>query len=88
MTVFGEICHTDAGDRDGKSHHAHRDCCILCESSLRDATLVFAVAWLAAPLAPLREEHRSVSYLVPDDARPRVSGWASSWSSRAPPFFS
>lgn len=86
-TILGKICHSDSGDPSGKAHHEHGGCCILCESDLRDVTLFVAVAWMAATLAPPVEMSFVVA-LERDDARPHTSGWASSWSSRAPPSFS
>jgi len=87
-SLLGEICHDDAGDPAGKTHHNHGDCCILCGGPLRDAAILFVVAWAVTEIAAPQQVQRFAANAIPDDARPRASGWASSWSSRAPPSFS
>jgi hypothetical protein len=87
MTAFGEICHAAAGDPAKRTQHNHGDCCVLCESGLRDAAL-FVVGALAAAYAPPPQAATAPRYDILDADRPRLSGWASSWSSQAPPSFS
>ncbi|WP_363349551.1 hypothetical protein [Methylocystis echinoides] len=88
--VDSEICHKgDAGDPSERARHNPHDCCILCQVHARDAAFVAvaASAWIACAL--MRDAApRAAVYPEPKDARPKSAGWASSWSSRAPPFFS
>jgi hypothetical protein len=88
LTVFGEICHTDAGGPAGKSDRVHHDCCILCEAGGRDAALVFVLAFAVTVLHPQRDAAPASAHADTGEAPPPASGWASSWSSRAPPSFS
>ncbi|PPD44058.1 MAG: hypothetical protein CTY15_08340 [Methylocystis sp.] len=88
LTVFGEICHSDAGGPAGKSDRVHHDCCILCEAGGRDAALVFILAFATTVLLPQRDAASASAHADTDETPPRASGWASSWSSRAPPSFS
>lgn len=68
--------------------HDHPDCCILCKQAGRDASLLFVVALLSsAVLAEPRPKGSAIS-IVADEIDRRRTGWGSSWSSRAPPFFS
>jgi hypothetical protein len=79
----------DAGAPADHARHDHQGCCILCEASARDAAFVLVVAFAAAALAPRQDAGApGADYSKPHDARPKAAGWASSWSSRAPPFFS
>jgi hypothetical protein len=84
------LCQTDdAGAPADRAGHDHQGCCILCEASARDAAFALVVAFTAAALAPRQDAVApGADYPEPQDARPKAAGWASSWSSRAPPFFS
>lgn len=81
------VTHDSDGAPRGK-HRDHAPCCIFCVANGRDASLLFVLAFLGETdyLAP----ERTVSILGPllDDLGARPIGWASSWSSRAPPSLS
>ncbi len=85
-----EICNKgDIGDPSDHARYNRHDCCILCQASARDATLLGAIAWAAAWIASAPDASPSApDYPEPEGARPPSIGWASSWSSRAPPSFS
>ncbi|ARN79766.1 hypothetical protein MCBRY_002581 [Methylocystis bryophila] len=91
--ALGVVAETNAQscvthDSDGApigEHRNHAQCCIFCAASGRDASLVFVLAFLGeiAYLAPKRTASILGTLLKDSGARPL--GWASSWSSRAPP---
>jgi hypothetical protein len=87
LAAISPDCHSDVGDPSGKSERGHHDCCILCQTLTRDAAIVFVWATVVLTV-DLTREAQAVFYAEPKTARPRAVGWASSWSSRAPPFFS
>ncbi|WP_371212540.1 DUF2946 family protein [Methylocystis sp. ATCC 49242] len=87
MFLASPFCHDDAGNPSGKAGHSQHDCCLLCQGQSRDAMVVLAFVLATLTLDPAREA-REPAYANYDDASPRLIGWASSWSSRAPPFFS
>jgi hypothetical protein len=75
-----------AGDDSASSDHRHHalQCCLFCKSGARKASLaVFIVILFAANSA--REPTRVGPQTGIASARLRASGWASAWSSRAPP---
>lgn len=88
-SVAGEYC--DARLENGgkiPAHSGHRRSCILCIVCDRDQTFD-ALALLAGVIVVLAPR----SYDAParfdaGDLAPSPLGWASSWSSRAPPHFS
>lgn len=86
-SVASPICHDDAGDPSGKAGHSQHDCCVLCQWQSRDAMVVLAYA-IATLTFDVAREAGAAAYDRSDDESPRLIGWASSWSSRAPPFFS
>lgn len=87
-----EICRIDAqraGENRPAQEHRHADqCCLICAAGGRDGAAFGAVFFavvtnlLAPPIA------RIVDRPIVVDADGRPKGWASSWSSRAPPFLS
>lgn len=88
--VGDAFCSRGAREDDGhaperQGHHAQ--CCILCGSNdhktVVEVAAFFSIALRAAPQAPTRALRA-----VPDDPDRRLIGWASAWSSRAPPSFS
>jgi hypothetical protein len=64
------------------------ECCILCAASGRDVSFLVAVffAEISTFLAP--KTPTFVNRPFNDETDWRGIGWASSWSSRAPPFLS
>jgi hypothetical protein len=76
----------DEGPSQGRREHS--ECCAFCAASGRDALLLLLPLALVAiaVLAPVAK----VFVLRPprDNSAAKPVGWASSWSSRAPPFFS
>lgn len=85
--VASPICHDDAADPSGKAGHSQHDCCVLCQWQSRDGMIVLAYA-IATLTLDVAREAAAPAYDRSDDESPRLIGWASSWSSRAPPFFS
>jgi len=83
-----DICGADhAGDKDRPDHH--RPHCALCITSNRDLSLSGAVALVATILVLALPQSDGVpAWIRRDDPTPAPVGWASSWSSRAPPSFS
>jgi hypothetical protein len=82
----GSICETPpASDRDAPIHSAC-DPCISCLIASHSALPVSAAARIIVVLS-LRSEKGSIPGIF-DAPAPPPEGWASSWSSRAPPAFS
>jgi hypothetical protein len=78
-----------AGD-EGPSHghREHYECCAFCAAGGRDALLLLLPLALVA-IAVLGPVAQVFVLRAPrDDSAAKPLGWASSWSSRAPPFFS
>ncbi len=90
IAMAGEICHAAAhdgfgGDKAPSPDRRHRPHCALCVAGHRDLPLP-AVGLIVAVIvfvAPLSDE--APARFFPDDMAPPPLGWASSWSSRAPP---
>lgn len=88
LVTLGAWCAHDAGEGSGgKTDRAHVDCCVLCQSGARAVATVL-VFFTADLVDPPRAATAPAAWADAGDAPPRVIGWASSWSSRAPPFFS
>jgi hypothetical protein len=68
-----------------RGRHSHAQCCVSCCPQVFDDDWRLAATWSEATILPQRAATaRLVGRLRPEcDAR--VEGWASSWSSRAPP---
>ncbi len=84
-----ENCKTQAGD-EAPVHprRAHAQCCVTCTAAGRDI-LTFLIAGICfAGYCFARAAEASVAYFTRRGFLPSVLGWASSWSSRAPPVFS
>lgn len=85
----GELC--DAGSHDdgqapAPHHHQH---CALCVAGHRDLSLDGAVFLVATVIVlALPQSEASPAQFRHDELKPSPSGWASSWSPRAPPSFS
>ncbi|PWB81384.1 MAG: hypothetical protein C3F11_15455 [Methylocystaceae bacterium] len=80
--------HTPNGGGQGDESGAHSGCCIFCASSAFDGLSRLASIlpkYIAFPTAPFAV---GTTRSLRDDRRGRPPGWASSWSSQAPPFFS
>ena len=77
----------NGGAHPGSSHNhrQHSDCCIVCTAQSRDAAVLFAIILFALTivLAPLGLVSRLRRATISRGAPPL--GWATSWSSRAPP---
>lgn len=85
----GANCNAQAGD-EAPAHprRAHAQCCLTCTATGRD-TLAFLIAGICiAGYCFARAAEKYVAYFTPRGFFPPVLGWASSWSSRAPPVFS
>jgi hypothetical protein len=84
----GPNCVPDAQDDHHSPVHEHDEaqCCVLCGARDLDGTPLAAVALVVASLEPPPALWTGTR-LVDAHMKP-PAGWASSWSSRAPPFFS
>ncbi|WP_159731843.1 hypothetical protein [Methylosinus sp. Ce-a6] len=84
----GRICRTHFGDgAPTQEHSGHFLCCIGCLNS-RDASafalaVLFGVVAYSSPKAAIS----TIRFSMADSGSPPL-GWATSWSSRAPPFVS
>jgi hypothetical protein len=84
-----ELCDTRDGDGNpARRHHDHSHCCISCNQSGRDASVVFIATLLCVALYSPPETSVTVLRLFADDFDRRPTGWIGSWSARAPPSFS
>lgn len=84
----GEICDSAAGDPAKHAGRDHSDCCVLCQPIARDAALFVAAVWASVAVAPSEAAEPELRRPAPDDPRPPSTGFASAWSSRAPPYVS
>jgi ABC-type nickel/cobalt efflux system permease component RcnA len=78
-----------AGPSDAPGHHHHRHHhhdCVGCSASQLAAPVRAAMLVVLARLVPVA--HTSKVWPLRDESPPPLSGWSSSWSSRAPPAFS
>lgn len=88
--VTAEFCDQRAQDDNkapGPPFHRHRDCefCVACDQGWSLDRTVLAKSDIAF-VSPRLNSAQTWSAFVDPTAMP--NGWASSWSSRAPPFFS
>lgn len=86
VAMAGDYCDSHGGDAaPAPGRHNHSQCLTSCCQSSRDSAILVFVSLVGAPdlVSP------SIKILVRgalDEGPPRrLSGWASSWSSRAPP---
>jgi hypothetical protein len=81
-------CYAPAGD-EAPAHprRSHAQCCVTCAAAGRDllAFLVLGIYIAGYCFAPTA--YVSAAYFTHRGFFPSVLGWASSWSSRAPPVF-
>lgn len=90
LSLAGEVCDAVAhdGDRAPAQHHHHHQQCALCGVGCR-APALDAVALIATVLVlALLQISDIPASLCCDGVETSLAGWASSWSSRAPPHFS
>ncbi len=72
------------GQAPAAPRHEHSECCLSCEAS--DRSLLLAVALLSGVAALLAPAGEATALTPPQsEVRSPPIGWASSWSSRAPP---
>jgi hypothetical protein len=85
----GANCVLDAQDDHHSPVHEHSDaqCCVLCGARDFNEAAIVAVALIVASLEPPQPSSSTDAYSAEAPLKP-PAGWASSWSSRAPPFFS
>jgi hypothetical protein len=90
--LAGKICsQAEGGGEHTPSHGHHGGHCWTqcCQGGRQESYFAFITRWSAAAflILPLAENAGEDLFVIADDPpRPR-SGWASSWSSRAPPAF-
>ncbi|HEY8214788.1 MAG TPA: hypothetical protein VIG36_11730 [Methylocystis sp.] len=87
--LTGEWCGADTADDTSPppDHPCHSQCCIIGGESGRDIRLFIAAAFVVV-FFPAPDASEPAVHAIIDEVGKRLSGWASSWSSRAPPFFS
>lgn len=87
-SIVDEICHTDGGAAPGEDKNAPCSHCVLCGSASRlDAALLLPLR-VAILLTLVPAPASPTSWALETPLAPRPLGWTSSWSSRAPPYFS
>jgi hypothetical protein len=64
---------------------AHAQCCVTCTAAGRDFLTFLIASIYIAGYCFARAAYGLVAYFTDREFFPRVLGWASSWSSRAPP---
>jgi len=83
-----ELCNGQNGAENPLSGHSSCERCMFCTLGARGAALILAALWRLTAVSPLEPDSR----LAPRSADAAESttplGWASTWSSRAPPSFS
>lgn len=89
LSMAGSDCVRDSqDDRRAPVHkHAAAQCCLLCGERHHGKAAAAIVVAVIASTASWRPSNSFGAYAVEAPARP-PAGWASSWSSQAPPFFS
>lgn len=83
---YTENCAAKAGD-EAPAHQrsAHAQCCVTCAAAGRDPLALVIAAIYVAGYCFLSAACVFVAYFIRRRFFARVLGWASSWSSRAPP---
>jgi hypothetical protein len=76
--------HRDDGTP-AQGRHDYSQCCIFCAASGRDAPIAFINASFSVASHSARLASVSVVRFFADNPEGHPQGWASSWSSRAPP---
>lgn len=89
VSVGAEWCGADmTGDKGAPApRHDHSHCCILCSSSADGGLIRFTPALFDIIVFPIPHSVALGWRFLDEVAAPAI-GLASSWSSRAPPFFS
>lgn len=85
----GALCGADMqGDGETPTPRGHSQCCVLCMSNAHAGLLRFAAALFDIVAFPTPRFGAAIAWRFSDDPIAPLAGWASSWSSRAPPSFS
>lgn len=81
-------CNAQAGDEaPAHQRRSHAQCCLTCTAGGRDLLAFLVVGIYIAGYCFASAAYVSVAYFIHREFFPSVPGWASSWSSRAPPVF-
>lgn len=83
-SAYRQNCSVDGGPFHSQDRHQHRTCCILCAASGRDVALLAVIAFVSLFEFPA-ESAVLFWRIVKADMGDGPVGFASSWSSRAPP---
>jgi len=86
--TMGVICHSDDGGKPSKSNNPSCAHCALCANGARDAIVLIAPLRIVISLAVEPASTEAPGWSIEAPPGPKPQGWTSSWSSRAPPFFS
>ncbi|GEM_PF-1663133 len=89
-SFFGATCAADThgGDRSPAPGRDHSQCCVLCGARNFDGASFHGVAQGAVAITLPSRVLVSIARRFDDAPDSPPIGWASSWSSQAPPFFS
>lgn len=90
VSLLGVTCAVDAhGDDNSLPHeHGHSQCCVLCCVRDFDGAALPGVGQISEAIAPLRAPVSIKGLFSEAPTMGPPIGWASSWSSQAPPCFS
>lgn len=82
------LCAASEGSDDpaAPTHHVHGEHCLTCPNGGVTQPMRAVATIIAATIEPAAASPRE--WRRRDERPPPVSGWISSWSSQAPPFFS
>jgi hypothetical protein len=88
IAMAGEICYVAPDGGKAPAPHSHRHHCTLCSLAHQDKAMdvVAILATVMVVLSPRSND--APAWFVHDELTSSPLGWTSSWSSRAPPFFS
>lgn len=79
-------CYTPGGDKTpAHGRQEHVQCCIFCSAASRDFPLLFLGYAFRLAYDFASATHSDVVYAIANRPGPLDFGWASAWSSRAPP---
>jgi hypothetical protein len=79
-------CNAQAGDAaPAHQRRGHAQCCVSCTAAGRDFLTFLVASICIAGYGLARPAYRLVAHFTHREFFPRVLGWATSWSSRAPP---
>lgn len=86
FAAIGLNCAATAGDSaPARPREAHAQCCVICNGAARELLALFIASACLAAFSSARKTSTLIDYFFNSISVSPVPGWASSWSSRAPP---